>query len=344
MNKTAKEIKRVSLLSVEEFENYYLNSETPVIIENYIKEWPAMKWTLSSIKTKAGHNKVFVRRNTSQEDYKVGKKYNIESMTFNEYVENIEANNKKAQSSYLAVQNIKIALPELANDICIPSYVKKLHGGPFLWLARKGHYEFCHFDPDDNFLIVFSGEKHVKLYRADDLKNLYPNPFGSNGRTIQSQVNCDNPDFNKFPNFRNVQFFECILKPGEMLYFPAFWWHQVTSTDTTISMNIFFGNDGTNTYISKIMSGNQWLSFKYWILNIIEQNRHLESFRSVLEYLPESLTSFLVKQWHEIPTKSQLDSLINAILDHCGLRELPVRSKDCKNPPKLRIRGLLWRK
>ena len=30
----------------------------------------------------------------------------------------------------------------------------------------KGHYEHCHFDPNDNFLIVFSGRKHVRLFPA----------------------------------------------------------------------------------------------------------------------------------------------------------------------------------
>ena len=37
----------------------------------------------------------------------------------------------------------------------------KLHLGPYLWLALKGHYEFCHFDPDDNFLIMIKGRKQV---------------------------------------------------------------------------------------------------------------------------------------------------------------------------------------
>ena len=92
------------------------------------------------------------------------------------------------------------------------------------------------------------------------------------------------------------------------------------------------------------MSGNQWLSFKYWLLNIVEQNRQLESFQKVLEYLPESLMSFLVKQWHETPTEKQLHTLISAILDYCGLCEVPAKTKLFKNPPKLRIRGLLWRK
>ena len=35
---------------------------------------------------------------------------------------------------------------------------------------------------------------------------------------------------------------ECHLKAGEMLFIPAFYWHQVTSIDTCISINMFFGD------------------------------------------------------------------------------------------------------
>ena len=41
----------------------------------------------------------------------------------------------------------------------------KLHLGPYLWLALKGHYEFCHFDPDDNFLTMIRGRKQVKSWK-----------------------------------------------------------------------------------------------------------------------------------------------------------------------------------
>ena len=122
-------------------------------------------------------------------------------MTFSEYISNIEKGNKKAFSSYLAVQNVRKALPELECDIQIPKYIKKLHGGPFLWFAMKGHYEFCHFDPDDNFLIVLSGRKHVRLYPACYLENLYPNPLGSRGKTIQSNVDCNCPSLDIHPKF-----------------------------------------------------------------------------------------------------------------------------------------------
>ena len=43
----------------------------------------------------------------------------------------------------------------------------KLHLGPYLWLALKGHYEFCHFDPDDNFLTMIRGRKQVKSWKIE---------------------------------------------------------------------------------------------------------------------------------------------------------------------------------
>ena len=37
------------------------------------------------------------------------------------------------------------------------------------------------------------------------------------------------------------------------LFIPAFWWHQVTSTEQAISVNIFWGDAGVNSYLSKVM-------------------------------------------------------------------------------------------
>ena len=128
-----------------------------------------------------------------------------------------------------------------------------------------------------------------------------------------------------------------------MLFFPAFWWHQVTSTQQTISINIFFGNEGDNVYLSRIMNGHQWESFKYWFLNIIQQNIGTKQFEGVLQHLPESLTYFLLKQWHEVPTEDQLNTLIRIVLDYCGLETIPALEKKRNHAPPLKIRGLLWR-
>lgn len=37
------------------------------------------------------------------------------------------------------------------------------------------------------------------------------------------QVDFDNPDHEKFPNFKNVVGYEAIVGPGDVLYIPMYW-------------------------------------------------------------------------------------------------------------------------
>ncbi|XP_072178522.1 tRNA wybutosine-synthesizing protein 5-like [Diadema setosum] len=338
------QIPRVSSLTDDVFRDLHLRKGVPVIITDVAHKWPAAEWTLDELTRKAGHNKAFIRQQTDQESYKVGKSYSIRESPLSDYISDIRAENSRAKSSYLAVQNIRSTFPELEADVPVPGYVGKLHGGPYLWIAMKGHYEFCHFDPDDGLLVILQGSKKVRLYGCD-LQPLYPNPLGSRGRTIQAQVNCDNPDTSAFPEFTRVQCHECVLNAGEMLFIPAFWWHQVTSLEMTISVNFFFGDGGENEYLAKIMEPMRWQAFSHWLLNIVEQNRPFASFQRVLQDLPESLTSFLLKTWHERPSPEQLDRLVRLVLEHMDLEALPKgEPRTSKHPPVMKIRGLLWRK
>ncbi|EDO33170.1 predicted protein [Nematostella vectensis] len=210
-------------------------------------------------------------------------------------------------------------------------------------MARENHYEFCHFDPDDNFLIMVHGRKRVRLF-GGRLSPLYPNELGSKGRTIQSQVNCDKPDLDKFPEFVNAVMYEFPLSSCKMLFFPAFWWHQVTSLEMSISINMFFGDAGDNNYLTKIMSPPWAEGFHYWFLNIIEQNRETPSFHRLLSELPGAIRNFLITQWKEYATEEQVYELVQLAMKHCGIDKLPLTDKTANNPKKLKIRGLLWRK
>ena len=148
--------------------------------------------------------------------------------------------------------------PKMFHLCCFQDYLKqngKLHLGPYMWVALKNHYEFCHYDPDDNFLIMIQGRKQVRLFGYDHLNSLYPNPMGSYGKTIQSQVDLDNVDKERFGNFIDdptLHCQHCVLHPGEMLFIPAFYWHQVTALDTGISVNMFYGDSGENVFIDKL--------------------------------------------------------------------------------------------
>jgi len=341
------EIPRVSGLSGSDFLSQYFLTATPVILTDMTETWPARDWTIEGLRDRVGDNKVWVRGQTNKKDYRTGKAFTIRKARFGDYCTDLLAGNAKARSSYLAVRSIQQSFPQLLDDVPLPVYLQhygKLHRGPNLWLALKGHYEFNHFDPDDNFLVMIKGRKRVRLFKHD-IDSLYPNPLGSHGKTIQSQVNLDSPDLEKFPKFANAHCQHTILHPGEMLFIPAFFWHQVSALDTGISMNFFYGDPGENRFLNKLFSPPYVTHFNYWFLNIIEQNRECQSFSKMLPRLPEVVKHFVLKQWHEIPSEEQIDRLVDLVKVHCDIKELPTSRDEVisKFPPVLKIRGLLHR-
>ena len=46
---------------------------------------------------------------------------------------------------------------------------------------------------------------------------------------VMSPVDIANPDLDKFPKFAQARRLECTLRPGDALFMPAFWWHEVQS-------------------------------------------------------------------------------------------------------------------
>lgn len=407
--------------SLEDFERLYQIPGVPVIIEGAFKHWKANEWTLESLKEKAGHCEVHVRRNTQSEEYRLGKKYDVVQMAFSSYLDRILAHDPDQSSSkrrrilqslqndatlsaseaqttqntdseassatapdpsadpvsspqnaskdgakngsqqnirkkasqepidnfYLAVQNVKRVLPELEADISpLPPYVQKLHMGPFLWIAPGEHYEYTHFDPDDGMLFVVSGEKRLKLFHYEYLDHMYPNPLGSKGRTIQSTVDVEASPQNlqHQPLFSQVTCDVGTLRAGDCLFIPAFYWHQVTSDPRTISINTFYGEGGDTTFGRKIVD-SRFKNLSYWVLNIIEQNRGLDSFTQVAANLKPALTEFFFKQWHERLSDDDLERLEQVILLHLGYEagQRPVYDGPVKKHVQLKIRGLRWR-
>jgi len=351
------EIERLSAseLSPADFHTKYFRLAKPVVITGATDQWPARAWTIENLVQRVGNNKVYIRGQTNQEGYRLGQKYIIRQDSFANYCGDLLAGNARARSSYLAVASLHQAFPQLEGDVPLPDYLRhdgKLHLGPYMWVALKGHYEFCHFDPDDNFLVIIRGRKRVRLFGHHNLQSLYPNPLGSYGKTIQSRVDLDNVDPVKFPSFahptngKKLVCQQTVLQPGEMLFIPAFYWHQVTALDTGISVNMFYGDASENGYLDKILKPPYFDHFRYWFLNVIEQNRKFESFSRMLTRLPEVVLHFFVKQWHDTPSQDHKDALVNLVLDYCQLDKIPPIMEDenmDKFPPLLKIRGLLHR-
>lgn len=337
-----KEVLRLSTPpSHDEFVEKYLSLGVPVVIENGFKHWKANEWTVENLTEQCGTHSVHVRKFTRSDDYRSGKKYGIEEMLFSDYTK--ELAKKSKCDYYMAVQNIKRALPHLEADIDMPDYTGKRHMGPYLWIAPEGHYEYTHCDADDGLLFLISGQKTVKLFHWKYLDELYPNELGSKGRTIQSRVDLTQLDYEKFPLMKDVVCETCVLGPGDMLFIPAFYWHQVTSDYVSISVNIFFGDLGKDVYINKVFNDRRDILI-YWISNILEQNRSYPSFQTLMASLDVALKNFFYKQWHEEIDNDKLQLLTDLLLKKFGFDEKPEKTDNLERKHLyLKIRGLLWR-
>ena len=90
------------------------------------------------------------------------------------------------------------------------------------------HYDFLETHA---YLAQIVGRKRCVLFSPDDSAALY-----------DGAVNPDEPEFERFPLFRNATAYECILEPGELLFIPYRWWHHVVALDNSITVNYNFFN------------------------------------------------------------------------------------------------------
>ena len=118
--------------------------------------------------------------------------------------------------------------------------------------------------------------------------------------------------------------------------------------DSGISCNIFYGNAGDNNYLGKVLKPPYRDHFKYWLLNILEQNRsYRETFPKIIHRLPEVLQHFFIKQWHEVASEEQIKRVIEMIGENIELPKIDPhiinQNSKSKFPPPLKIRGLRGR-
>jgi len=102
----------------------------------------------------------------------------------------------------------------------------------FLHKVRKD--DFCIL----LFLCGVEGEKHFTLFSPSEFKNLYPFPV-HHANDRQCQVDIYDPDLNKFPNIVNAKGVEGIVRAGDVLFIPPYWFHHVISRTDSISINFW---------------------------------------------------------------------------------------------------------
>ena len=232
-------IERRSNLSRSEFLEHYYSKNRPVIICDQMQGWAALtQWTPEYLKKTCGKAMVTISSGRNENpSYETDDAKHRRTMPFSEYVDMVSTAGE-TNDYYMTARNEFFKNPEvlaLLKDIQpFPLYSDPAAVGLFMWYGPKGTYTPLHHDIMNIFMAQVQGRKRIRLIPSSEMDLVY------NDSDVYSPVNAENPDYEKFPKFRDASIAEVVLAPGELLFLPVGWWHDVKALDQ--SMTISFNN------------------------------------------------------------------------------------------------------
>lgn len=231
-----------------EFIEKFFSRKIPAIVTDATDDWGMSgRWSPEYLTSLIGSKMVSVSLSaTGRFDYDPSGKgtsehYSEERMTFAEAARQV-MEGAGGRQLYVMQQSIPRQFPELMKDIRVPRWVPNVeHTSINLWFGRNSVTPL-HYDATNNFFAQQFGEKHFTIFAPGDSPNVYPLPIDSKMAHL-SAVNVERPDLGAHPNYAMARPIRFTVKAGELLYLPAFWWHQVSSPGISTSVSIWWMPD-----------------------------------------------------------------------------------------------------
>jgi hypothetical protein len=113
-----------------------------------------------------------------------------------------------------------------------------------IWLGNRTTAA-AHYDMSNNLACCMVGRRRFTLFPPDQIANLYPGPLEPTpGGQAVTMVDFRDPDFARYPRFREALDAAQVadLEPGDVLFYPALWWHQVDALDGFNAMINYWWN------------------------------------------------------------------------------------------------------
>lgn len=142
---------------------------------------------------------------------------------------------------YLAQNDI---FPELLSEIHIPDFCSQIGEGKvystMMWMGPYGCISPLHFDPLDNILMQFVGQK--KCFLCAPHNHVYAGAGGNQHNTspLDPEEEITSSLAKKYPSVRDVRYQEATLEAGDILYIPKKWYHHIRTVQTSVSINTWF--------------------------------------------------------------------------------------------------------
>ncbi|GAA4777559.1 cupin-like domain-containing protein [Stakelama sediminis] len=218
----------------------------PVVLRGLCRDWPVTRAAAHSWSDLVKYLKQFERGQTAQAfvgrpaidgryyygDGADGFNFEREEMTLAQGLERmaLAARDPELSSVYLGSLPAAGMLPGYAE--ANPAAILGTPVEPRLWLGNRSNVA-CHFDTFDNLACVVAGRRRFTLYPPEVTGSLYVGPLDHTmaGQPVAMAVG-STPGDPRYPRFDAVRdrALTAELEPGDALYLPKLWWHQVEAT------------------------------------------------------------------------------------------------------------------
>lgn len=243
-------VEKRSRVALGEFLERYVFASRPVVLTDAASDWPALtRWSPQDLSDRFGHLDVEVQMERSADpNYEQNKLAHRRMVRLSDFVAQVVSGGA-TNDYYLTANNELLRRPEFAPiladigslpNLCVRA---ELAQRASFWFGPAGAVTPLHHDAVMLLHTQVVGRKRWRFISPLQTPLLY------NHYDVYSPIDLDDPDLNRYPLFREATVLEVVVGPGETVFLPLGWWHQVTALDLSMSFsysNLVVPNDYTH--------------------------------------------------------------------------------------------------
>ena len=221
--------------AADPFYRHYYEANRPAKLTGIIDHWPALtRWSLDHFAATCGEAVVEAQVERERDgDYEIAKEAHRRRVRFAELIDWLredEASNDIYLTAYNSGANAA-ALAPLWDDLApIDLLAPRSDRDGFFWLGPRGTLTPWHHDLTNNLLVQVVGRKRVRMAPPWALARM------KNSRHCFSDWG-NEPLAPGAGDAETPPVIETVIGPGEAVFLPVGWWHQVEALDLSASMS-----------------------------------------------------------------------------------------------------------
>jgi Cupin-like domain len=231
------------------FKDTIRTRERPAVLRGLVRDWPATRAGLESARALSAYLKTFdsghaapmfegpasIKGRFFYNDAMDGFNFESKRALLSDVLERLcqELHSESAPALYSGSASLPIYFPGFSDANHVRSLITSESVRESIWIGNRTCIA-AHFDNIENLACVVGGRRRFTLFPPDQIKNLYVGPLDLTpaGQPI-TLVDIRNPDLARFPRYEQAAAVAEVaeLAPGDAVYIPALWWHNVEALE-----------------------------------------------------------------------------------------------------------------